>query len=86
MGTATVVFLIIGGVSVAILALGVIGTEVLQFGHPDVDGPVSLEAVAGFAGAVGFGAAIASELLGASGGCPARCATWPPTPPPPAAT
>jgi membrane protein implicated in regulation of membrane protease activity len=60
-----VVFLVIGGVGVAVLTLGLLGTEILHVGHPDVDGPVSLEAVAGFVGAFGFGGAIASELLGA---------------------
>jgi membrane-bound ClpP family serine protease len=65
MDAATVVFLIIGGVGVAVLALGLLGAELLHFGHPDVDGPVSLEAVAGFVGAFGFAGAIASELLDA---------------------
>jgi membrane protein implicated in regulation of membrane protease activity len=65
MDTATVVFLIIGGVGVVVLALGLLGAELLHFGHPDVDGPVSLEAVAGFVGAFGFAGAIASELLDA---------------------
>lgn len=65
MDTATVVFLAVGGVGVAVLALGLLGTEVLHFGHPDLDGPVSTEAVAGFVGAFGFAGAIASELLGA---------------------
>jgi membrane protein implicated in regulation of membrane protease activity len=66
MGTATVVFLIIGGLGAAVLALGVIGAELLHFGHPDIDGPVSTEVLGGFAGAFGFGAAIASELLDAN--------------------
>lgn len=66
MSTPTLVFLIIGGLGVGILALGLLGAELLQFGHPDVDGPVSLEAVAGFTGAFGFAAAIASELLDAA--------------------
>jgi membrane protein implicated in regulation of membrane protease activity len=65
MGTATVVFLIIGGLGLVVLALSLLGAEILHFGHPDVDGPVSLEAVAGFVGAFGFVAAIASELLDA---------------------
>jgi membrane protein implicated in regulation of membrane protease activity len=63
MSTATVVFLVIGGLGVATLALALFGAEILHFGHPDVDGPVSLEAVAGFVGAFGFAAAIASVLL-----------------------
>jgi membrane protein implicated in regulation of membrane protease activity len=61
--TGTFVFLVIGGVSVAVLALALLGAEIINFGHPDVDGPVSLEAVAGFTGAFGFAGAIASELL-----------------------
>lgn len=62
--TGTLVFLIIGGLGVAMLALGLLGAEFLHFGHPDMDGPVSLEAVAGFVGAFGFAGAIANELLG----------------------
>ncbi|GAA2216832.1 NfeD family protein [Micromonospora olivasterospora] len=64
MATGTLTFLIIGGAGVGVLALALLGTELLQFGHADVDGPVSVEAVAGFAGAFGFGAAIVNELLG----------------------
>jgi membrane protein implicated in regulation of membrane protease activity len=63
MDTATVVFLVVGGIGVAVLALGLLGTELLHFGHPDVDGPVSIEAVAGFLGGFGFVGAIANELL-----------------------
>jgi membrane protein implicated in regulation of membrane protease activity len=62
--TGTLIFLIIGGAGVGVLALALVGSGLLQFGHPDVDGPVSLEAVAGFTGAFGFGAAIVNELLG----------------------
>lgn len=63
--TGTLIFLIIGGAGVAVLALALLGAELFQFGQPDVDGPVSVEVVAGFAGAFGFGAAIVNELLGA---------------------
>ncbi|MCW3842354.1 hypothetical protein ONA70_19840 [Micromonospora yasonensis] len=66
--TGTLIFLIIGGAGVAVLALALVGAGLLHLGHPDVDGPVSLEAVAGFTGAFGFGAAIVNELLG--GGSP----------------
>lgn len=66
--TGTLIFLIIGGAGVGVLALALLGGEILHFGHPDVDGPVSVEAVAGFLGAFGFGAAIVNELLG--GGTP----------------
>ena len=65
MSTATVVFLVIGGAGLALLALGLLGGEILGFGQPDLDSPVSLEAIAGFVGAFGFGAAITSELLSA---------------------
>ncbi|MEV0895597.1 hypothetical protein [Actinoplanes sp. NPDC049802] len=63
--TATVVFLVIGGVALAVLALALLGGELLHFGHPDAGGPVSLEVVAGFLGAFGFAGAAASELFGA---------------------
>lgn len=62
--TGTLIFLIIGGAGVGVLTLALLGSGVLPLGHPDVDGPVSLEAVAGFTGAFGFGAAIVNELLG----------------------
>lgn len=65
MSTATVVFLVIGGAGLALLALGLLGAEIFDFGQPDMDGPVSMEAVAAFIGAFGFGAAITSELLSA---------------------
>lgn len=65
MSGATLVFLIIGGVGVAVLGLALLGGEILHFGHPDVDGPVSIEAIAGFVGAFGFAAAIGSEVLDA---------------------
>jgi membrane protein implicated in regulation of membrane protease activity len=61
--TATVVFLVIGGVAVAVLAVALLGGELLHLGHPDAGGPVSTEVVAGFVGAFGFAAAAASELL-----------------------
>ncbi|WP_245670220.1 NfeD family protein [Micromonospora mirobrigensis] len=64
MATGTLIFLVIGGAGVAVLALGLLGTGLLHLGSPDVDGPVSLETVAGFVGAFGFGAAIVNELLG----------------------
>ncbi|MFJ6199550.1 hypothetical protein [Micromonospora sp. NPDC092111] len=62
--TGTLIFLIIGGAGVGVLALALLGGELLHLGHVDVDGPVSVEAVAGFLGAFGFGAAIVNELLG----------------------
>ncbi|MFI7574444.1 hypothetical protein [Micromonospora sp. NPDC049497] len=63
--TGTLIFLIIGVVGVAVLALALLGTELFHLGQPDLDGPVSTEAVAGFVGAFGFGGAIVNELLGA---------------------
>ncbi|MFY1635372.1 NfeD family protein [Solwaraspora sp. WMMB335] len=64
MQTATLVFLVIGGLGVVVLAIGLLGGELLHLGDISADGPVSVEVVAGFAGAFGFAAAIASELLG----------------------
>lgn len=58
MGTATIVFLIIGGVGALLLLLGLLGVEIL-----DIDGFVPLEAVAAVVGTFGFAAAIASSLL-----------------------
>ncbi|MEH0822072.1 MULTISPECIES: hypothetical protein [unclassified Micromonospora] len=60
--TGTFIFLIIGGAGVAVLALSLLGAELLHFA--DIDGPVSVEAVGGFLGAFGFGAAIVNELVG----------------------
>ncbi|MEU4771054.1 hypothetical protein [Micromonospora sp. NPDC023644] len=62
--TGTLIFLIIGGAGVAVLALALLGGELFHLGNPDFDGPVSVEAVAGFTGALGFGAAIVNELIG----------------------
>lgn len=58
MGTATVVFLVIGGLGVLILALGLLGLDLFEF-----DGPVPVEAAAAMLGAFGFVAAIASVSL-----------------------
>ncbi|MEU4566124.1 hypothetical protein [Micromonospora sp. NPDC023956] len=62
--TGTLVFLVIGAVSVVVLAIALLGGELLHLGHPEVGGPTSLEVVAGFTGALGFGGAIANELIG----------------------
>lgn len=64
MATGTLFFLIVGAAGVAVLALALLGGELLHLGQPDVGGLISVEAVAGFAGAFGFGGAIANELLG----------------------
>jgi membrane protein implicated in regulation of membrane protease activity len=58
--TATVLFLIIGGVGMVLLILGLLGVEMF-----DIDGFVPLEVVAAMLGAFGFAAAIASSLMGA---------------------
>lgn len=63
-GIATVVFLIIGGVGVLVLALALFGHDFLSMDHPDGAGPWSVEVLAGFAGAFGFVGAIAAELGG----------------------
>jgi membrane-bound ClpP family serine protease len=64
MDSTTLVFLIIGGIGVVILAVALFGAEILHFGHPDIDGPVSTEAAAAFVGVFGFAAAIGNEALG----------------------
>jgi membrane protein implicated in regulation of membrane protease activity len=65
MATGTLVFLLIGGLGVVILALGLIGGQLAGIFSADVDGPVSTEAVAGFLGVFGFGAAVVSAWTGA---------------------
>jgi membrane protein implicated in regulation of membrane protease activity len=65
MNTATVVFLVVGGAGALVLALSLFGAEFLHFGHLDLPDLFSVEAMAGFLGALGFAGAIASELLGA---------------------
>lgn len=65
MDGATLVFLVIGGLGVLVLAVALLGGEFLHFGHVDLDGGLwSTEALAGFAGAFGFAGAIANEVLG----------------------
>lgn len=61
MSTATVLFLILGGLGVLLLTLSLLGVELL-----DLDGFVPLEVVAAMLGTFGFAAAIASSLLGGS--------------------
>jgi membrane protein implicated in regulation of membrane protease activity len=60
----TLLFLLIGGLGVMMLAVSLFLGDVLHTGHPDADGPFSLPAVAGFIGAFGFGGAIAAEVVG----------------------
>lgn len=63
MDTATVLFLIIGGVGIMLLTLGLLGVEMF-----DIDGFVPMEVVAAMLGGFGFAAAIASSLMGADTG------------------
>lgn len=63
MDTATVLFLIIGGVGIVLLTLGLLGVEMF-----DIDGFVPMEVVAAMLGGFGFAAAIASSLMGAGSG------------------
>lgn len=58
MGGATVVFLVIGGSGVLLLALSLLGVELF-----DLDGFLPLEVVAAGLGAFGFAAAISSATL-----------------------
>ena len=60
-------FLIIGGIGILVLVLSVVLGDIFHFGHPDVAGPFSIPAIAGFISAFGFGAAIVSSV-GISGG------------------
>lgn len=64
----TTVFLIIGGVGLALLAASLLLGELLHFGHVEADGPFSVAAIASFLGAFGFGAAAVSALLPDLGG------------------
>lgn len=64
MNAATVTFLFIGTIGIALLAVSLFLGDVLHAGHPDADGPFSLPSIAGFVGAFGFGGAIAAALTG----------------------
>ncbi|GAA1636016.1 hypothetical protein GCM10009679_46510 [Saccharothrix algeriensis] len=59
-GTATLIFLIIGALGVLIAAVAVLGGDLLDMG----DGFVSTELVAGLVGGFGFSAAVLNELFG----------------------
>ena len=67
MMTGTVVFLVIGGIGVVLLALGLLGGQLAGIVSAEFDATVPTEAVAGFLGVFGFGAAVTSVLLGATG-------------------
>jgi membrane-bound ClpP family serine protease len=62
MDPVTTTFLIVGAVGLGVLALSLLIGDLLHFGHPDLDGPFSLPAVAGFVGAFGFAGAIGARL------------------------
>lgn len=62
MSTATLLFLTIGALGIIIAAVALLGGDVLDLG----DGFVSTEVLAAVIGGFGFGAAVASELLGTS--------------------
>ncbi|MFI5844682.1 hypothetical protein ACIA8K_33780 [Catenuloplanes sp. NPDC051500] len=61
----TLIFLLVGGLGAAILAVALLGAGALRVVHVDLGGPASVESIAGFLGAFGFGGAIAAEVLGA---------------------
>jgi hypothetical protein len=63
MDTVTMTFLVIGGMGLAVLAVSLLLGDVIHFGHPDLDGPFSVPAVAGFVGAFGFAGSIAAYLV-----------------------
>lgn len=63
MATGTLTFLLIGGAGVVLLALSLLGTELVHLGQPNFDGPIGIEAIAGFLGVLGFGGAVACEVL-----------------------
>ncbi|MBT8226233.1 MAG: NfeD family protein [Dactylosporangium sp.] len=59
----TLIFLVVGGLGALLLALALLSGGILDLAHADLGGTASVESVAGFLGAFGFGGAIASELL-----------------------
>lgn len=64
MNAASVTFLVIGGLGIAVLAVALFVGDIAHVGHPELEGPFSLPSVAGFVGAFGFGGAIAAALTG----------------------
>jgi membrane protein implicated in regulation of membrane protease activity len=64
MNAVTITFLIIGAIGVSLLAISLFFADVLHFGHPEVDGPISVPAVAAFVGAFGFGGAVVAAIGG----------------------
>jgi membrane protein implicated in regulation of membrane protease activity len=67
MNAVTVVFLVVGGIGIAVLAASLLVGDLIHLGHPDADGPFSLPSVAAFVGAFGFGGALAVGIVGSPG-------------------
>ena len=64
MTAASVTFLVIGGVGLALLATSLFLGDVLHFGHPEPTGRSHCRAIAGFVGAFGFGASSRRRCAG----------------------
>ena len=64
MNAVSVVFLVVGGIGIAALAVSLLVGDLVQLGHPDAGGPFSLPSVAAFVGAFGFGGALAASVIG----------------------
>lgn len=65
MNTITTIFLGIGGIGLAVLALALIFGDIVHFGDVTADGPFTLPVFAAFVGAVGFVGAITAQLIDA---------------------
>lgn len=63
MTTATVVFLVIGGIGMLLLALSLLGVELFE-----LDGFASMEAISAMLAGFGLGSAVASSLFDAHAG------------------
>jgi membrane protein implicated in regulation of membrane protease activity len=57
------VFLLVGALGVVVLLLSLFAGEIVEFGHPDADGPFSVPVIAALLGGVGFGGAAATAVL-----------------------
>lgn len=62
--SGTLIFLVIGAIGILLLIVSLFGLEIFDIGSGE--GSIPTEALAGFTGALGFGAAIANELIGGS--------------------
>ncbi len=56
------VFLLVGALGVVVLLLSLFAGEIVEFGHPDADGPFSVPVIAALLGGVGFGGAAATAV------------------------